>query len=135
MRKVQGFTLIELMIVVAIIAILAAIGLPMYQMYVAKSQLAAAFAEIRPGKTTVETVVQDSRDASLVDAAYIGIRASQRCPTVHAELDASGTGSISCTVSGGGKVNGKELILRRSADGAWVCDGSAFDAAYRPTGC
>jgi prepilin-type N-terminal cleavage/methylation domain-containing protein len=60
MKKHTGFTLIELMIVVAIIAILAAIAIPMYQQYVAKAQLAAAFAEIRPGKTTVETVVHPS---------------------------------------------------------------------------
>ncbi|MFP7117363.1 prepilin-type N-terminal cleavage/methylation domain-containing protein, partial [Xanthomonas hortorum] len=60
MKKQQGFTLIELMIVVAIIAIiaiLAAIALPAYQNYVAKSQVAAALAEITPGKTQYEVMV------------------------------------------------------------------------------
>lgn len=135
MKKHTGFTLIELMIVVAIIAILAAIAIPMYQQYVAKAQLAAAFAEIRPGKTTVETVVQDSRDASLVNAEYIGLRTSQRCTVVNATLAANGVAKISCTLSGSPLVNGKILSLDRDTAGVWTCDGSAFEERYRPTGC
>ncbi|HHW4680025.1 MAG TPA: prepilin-type N-terminal cleavage/methylation domain-containing protein, partial [Xylella taiwanensis] len=50
MKKQQGFNLIELMIVIAIIAVLAAIALPMYQNYVARSQVTAALADITPGK-------------------------------------------------------------------------------------
>lgn len=127
--------MIELMIVVAIIAILAAIALPMYQDYTAKSQVTAALAEIRPGKTTIETVVQDSRDASLITADYIGLRASERCTALDAEVESSGVGKVTCTVGGAPPINGKDLILRRAADGTWTCDGSAFEARYRPTGC
>lgn len=135
MRGERGFTLIELMIVVAIIAILAAIALPMYQDYVAKSQLAAALSEIRPGKTTVETAVQDSRDSSLINADYIGLRTSQRCSAVSAAVDARGVGSISCTVAGSPKIDGKILALNRAEDGTWTCDGAEFEAKHRPTGC
>lgn len=135
MRKQRGFSLIELMIVVAIIAIISAIAMSIYQGFVAKSQLVAGLAEIRPGKTTIEAVVQDGRSPALVNAAYVGIRASGRCPGVHAELAGSGVAEIVCTVDGNSLVAGKDLILRRAADGTWTCDGSAFEARYRPSGC
>ncbi|HEY0490257.1 MAG TPA: prepilin-type N-terminal cleavage/methylation domain-containing protein, partial [Telluria sp.] len=46
-----GFTLIELMIVIAIIGVLAAIAIPAYQDYLAKAKATAAYADIAAGKT------------------------------------------------------------------------------------
>ena len=131
----MGFLIIELMIVIAIIAILSAIAVPLYQVYMAKAQVGAALADIRPGKTTMEYVAQDAKDASVVTATYIGLVPTERCPTMEAKLDSAGVGSITCTLHGGTGVDGKDLILRRSAEGIWSCDGSAFEARYRPTGC
>lgn len=51
--KQKGFTLIELMVVIAIIAVLAAIAIPQYQDYIARSQVSEAFSLMEQGKTGV----------------------------------------------------------------------------------
>ncbi|MEB2186036.1 pilin [Xanthomonas campestris pv. campestris] len=135
MSRKSGFSLIELMIVIAIIAVLAAIALPAYQNLVAKAQLTAALAELRPGKTTIEAAVQDGTDAAVIDASYIGLLASTRCARVSAVLSSSGVAEISCTLQGSALISGADLKLKRSANGSWICDGSAFNQKYRPAGC
>lgn len=57
----QGFTLIELMIVVAIIGILAAVALPAYQTYTARAAYSEAVLAASPAKTAVEICVQTSK--------------------------------------------------------------------------
>ncbi|WP_164242419.1 pilin [Stenotrophomonas maltophilia] len=133
MKNQKGFTLIELMIVVAIIAILAAIALPMYQDYVAKSQATAGLAEITPGKTQAEVLLNESK--SYADAAGIGLTAAtERCAISGTGDAEDGTASIACVLKGNSKVATKNVTLNRSAAGAWTCTTDLEDK-YRPAGC
>lgn len=133
MQKVRGFTLIELMIALAIIAILAAIALPAYQNYVAKSQLTAGLAEISGGRSTFEAQIV-ANNITTFDLADIGLSASTpRCTT---SMDSSATGYIRCTLKGNPIVAGKTIEIARSASGIWQCKVDAsIPSLYWPGGC
>ena len=70
---VKGFTLIELMIVIAIIAILAAIAIPAYQGYTARAQLSEAFVNFDAAKTAIQAYVQSGGTAQTLTNATVGL--------------------------------------------------------------
>lgn len=72
MRKQSGFTLIELMIVVAIIGILAAIAIPAYQEYSAKAQVSEGLSITEGIKKRIEMYIADHGTAA-VDRTAIGL--------------------------------------------------------------
>lgn len=137
MQANRGFSLIELMIVVAIIAVLAAIAFPIYQGYVAKTQAASALEEISIGKVAYEQLSSvGASDAEFTNAA-LGLQLSTvRCSSISV-APPIGSGSnvaISCTISGAPGAQGETISLERGANGGWQCR-SSVAAVIRPNGC
>jgi len=139
MKKMQqGFTLIELMIVVAIIGILAAVAIPAYQDYTARAEGASGLAVINPLKTGVEDALARGVDGSAIDEASIGT-ATDASPlgTIAVAIEDTGAGTVTFTFDGsaGPKIKDTVITLTRDADaGTWACT-TDMDEKYRPRGC
>ena len=154
MNAQKGFTLIELMIVVAIIGILAAIAIPAYQNYTAKSQASVALADITGSKVNIEAKLSEGLAADITSSYgdLVGLKAkTSTCSAIAAEVKKDGTAAVTCKVKGSAKVNDLYISWVRSADknakaatggasavaestGAWECV-TTIPGALAPKNC
>lgn len=154
MNAQKGFTLIELMIVVAIIGILAAIAIPQYQNYTARAQATEALNILGGLKTPlVEAVSNNGMANACSTAAASGTGASavpagalngltlsgQYVASVSATPSTTASCALQATFKTGNGVNdlvsGQTVTLTyTAATGAWACT-SSLDPKVRPKSC
>jgi type IV pilus assembly protein PilA len=135
-KNMQGFTLIELMIVVAIIAILAAIALPAYQDYLVKSRVSEVVLAASSARTTVSEAAAADPSDDMPATAEIESQASKY---VGAVTYAAGVITATATDAVGGEVEADQTITltgTKATNGQvdWVCNGT-IPGKYRPATC
>ena len=155
----KGFTLIELMIVVAIIGILAAIAIPQYQNYVGRANVAAAVQTLSSNKTGLENYVMENgffpngTSEAVVEVVTNGVVTTPAVPDQRKQQGlgivepsfgtislvqagpASGAGAIRVKMNTGNPgIKGKDVQLLRNADGTWTCQ-TTIEAKYVAKAC
>lgn len=142
MKKYQGFTLIELMIVVAIIGILAAIAIPAYQDYIARSQVSEAVQLSAGGKTPLAEFYADKGRWPLEALSVMGNTRGKYTSVVTILTGANTTAtamSLQATMRTAGvnkNIQGKTLLLTTANGGMrWGCKAGNIQTKYLPGAC
>ena len=146
MKKVQqGFTLIELMIVVAIIGILAAIAIPAYQDYTQRAQVGEAFTLVSGAKTAISEFAQtngsypaaaDLTDLNL-DAAVAGKYGSFAVAndTGVITFTMGAAGDVGADIAGGSVVFTPPALAGNTGSFEFTCTSPDIDQKFCPKSC
>ncbi|PWI34567.1 prepilin-type cleavage/methylation domain-containing protein [Vibrio albus] len=118
-KKQQGFSLIELMIVVAIIGVLSAIAIPAYQNYVKKSEASVGLSTARSLLTNIDMKIQET-GAFPTTLAAVGATAGMNKLGTLSLTGTDATGSVEFTFGTASSINGKKVTITKSTTG-WSC--------------
>lgn len=118
------------MVVIAIVGVLAAFAIPIYQTYVARTVAVTGLAEIAAGKTGFENKINDGATAFTLEDIGL-LTTTDRCDIT---MDIA-NGTITCLLKGNVLLGTTSTItVTRGASGDWACSSTA-PARYRPNGC
>ena len=141
MKKQQGFTLIELMIVVAIIGILAAIAIPAYQDYTIRAQVSEGINLASGAKAAIAEYFMDSGVLPITNAEA-GLEAAANITGNYASsVTVGAAGMVTVQYSGpevNQQINGQELTLTPTTNAGsvqWTCLNTSLAAKHVPSAC
>lgn len=137
MKTQKGFTLIELMIVVAIIGILAAVAIPAYSDYLKRSQVAEALGLLAGLKTPTEEWYGSKGTWPTSIANQLGGKLVGKYTTDIADAAAPATGyqrGYQAKMKDG-TISGLVILSYNTDKKIWTCYGSTVSIAYLPTAC
>lgn len=142
MKQLQkGFTLIELMIVVAIIGILAAVAIPAYQDYIARSQVSEAISLTAGGKTPMSEYYADKGIWPAAASDVMGTTSGKYVSGISITTGAGTSGNLALTATMqtsnvNSAITGGTLILGTTDGGkSWSCTDGTILAKYKPASC
>ncbi len=132
----KGFTLIELMMVIIIISVLAAVAIPAYQDYLVRARVVEGFNLVAPAKLAVtETVMSNNGlPENQIATGYVSPSPTANVASI-AIADKTGEIIIAYTsLAGGGTVILKPFV-EKSGEITWTCTGGTLLPKYRPSNC